>query len=112
MYRPSRCLVAVVLFCAAVGCGDTEPEPQPARGEIVSTTSLLNLPLEQTAALLAGGGIRTPVRNGVAPGTRGRPPRTPPGGAPPPRGGVVGGRPPRPPPPRRAGLGRLRGPGH
>ncbi|WP_280257513.1 hypothetical protein, partial [Nocardia abscessus] len=69
MYRPSRCLVAVVLFCAAVGCGDTEPEPQPARGEIVSTTSLLNLPLEQTAALLAGGGIRTPVRNGVGGGS-------------------------------------------
>ncbi|WP_181721177.1 lipase family protein [Nocardia gipuzkoensis] len=66
MYRPSRCLVAVVvLFCAAVGCGDTEPEPRPARGEIVSTTSLLSLPLEQTAALLADGGIRTPVRNGV-----------------------------------------------
>uniref|UniRef100_UPI002456B350 hypothetical protein n=1 Tax=Nocardia abscessus TaxID=120957 RepID=UPI002456B350 len=87
MYRPSRCLVAVVLFCAAVGCGDTEPEPQPARGEIVSTTSLLNLPLEQTAALLAGGGIRTPVRNGVGARQRARHPPTPP--------------PRHPPPPRR-----------
>ncbi|WP_280184599.1 hypothetical protein, partial [Nocardia gipuzkoensis] len=89
MYRPSRCLVAVVvLFCAAVGCGDTEPESRPARGEIVSTTSLLSLPLEQTAALLADGGIRTPVRNGVGAVLLANPTRNPRGGTtPPPRGG-------------------------
>ncbi|WP_043738718.1 lipase family protein [Nocardia asiatica] len=66
MHRPSRYLVAVVvLFGAAVGCEGTEPESRPVRGEIVATASLLSLPLEQTTALLADGGIRTPVRNGV-----------------------------------------------
>lgn len=66
MYRSRRCLVVVVvLLGAAVGCGDTEHERQPARGEIVSTTPVLSLPPDQTAALLADGGVRTPVRNGV-----------------------------------------------
>ncbi|MGW4717300.1 hypothetical protein [Nocardia sp. NPDC004260] len=65
MYRLRRCLVAVVVLLGAAGCGNTEHEPPPARGEIVATTPLLSLPPEQTAALLTNGGISTPVRNGV-----------------------------------------------
>lgn len=65
MYRLRRCLVAVVVLLGAAGCGNTEHEPPPARGAIVSTTPLLSLPPEQTAALLTNGGISTPVRNGV-----------------------------------------------
>ncbi|MEU1545551.1 hypothetical protein [Nocardia sp. NPDC005745] len=66
MDRLRRCLVAVVvLLGAAAGCADTERESPSDRGAIVSTTPLLSLPPEQTAALLADGDIRTPVRNGV-----------------------------------------------
>ncbi|MGQ4618677.1 lipase family protein [Nocardia sp. R7R-8] len=64
MYRLRRCLIAVVVLVGATGCGTTGHEPPP-RGEIVSTTPLLSLPPEQTAALLTSGGILTPVRNGV-----------------------------------------------
>ncbi|MBF6191678.1 lipase family protein [Nocardia sp. CDC186] len=65
MERLRRLLVAVVVVFAAAGCGNTEHEPPPARGEIVSATPLLSLTPEQTAALLTNGGISTPVRNGV-----------------------------------------------
>ncbi|MEU2032364.1 lipase family protein [Nocardia amamiensis] len=66
MNGPRRCLVAVlVLWGAVAGCGSPEHLPPQERGEIVSTTPLLGLPAEQTAALLNDGGINTPVRNGV-----------------------------------------------
>ncbi|MEU2038523.1 alpha/beta fold hydrolase [Nocardia niwae] len=65
MYRLMRCLVAVVILLGAAGCGNSEQEPSPARGEIVSTTPLMGLSPEDTATLLGNGGIHTPVHNGV-----------------------------------------------
>ncbi|WP_330230666.1 hypothetical protein OHA40_32780 [Nocardia sp. NBC_00508] len=66
MHGPRRCLVAVVALLGAVaGCESPERGLPPSRGEIVSSTALVSLPAEQTAALLADGGIATPVRNGV-----------------------------------------------
>ncbi|WP_454197237.1 lipase family protein [Nocardia sp. Marseille-Q1738] len=66
MDGPRRCLVAVLVLLGAVaGCGSPAHMPPHDRGEIVSTTPLLGLPAERTAALLNDGGINTPVRNGV-----------------------------------------------